>query len=69
MHKDDHEALELVKEFLSKNGFKGTLECLEKEETYKNVTEKKGKVNKNKLQEKLNQLNQLKQLKLNKQNK
>jgi hypothetical protein len=46
MNKDDHEGLELIKEFLSKNGFKGTLECLEKEETYKNVTEKKGKVNK-----------------------
>ena len=37
MNKDDHEGLELIKEFLSKNGFKGTLECLEKEENYKNV--------------------------------
>jgi hypothetical protein len=48
MNKEDHEGLELIKEFLLKNGFKGTLECLEKEETYKNVTEKKGKVNKSK---------------------
>lgn len=43
MNKDDQEGLNLIKDFLTKNGFKGTLECLEKEETYKNVTEKKTK--------------------------
>lgn len=44
MHKDDLEALELVKEFLKQNGYKGTLECLEKEDSYKNISEKKPKV-------------------------
>lgn len=37
MYKEDVEALELIKDYLSKNGFKGTLECLESEEKYKNV--------------------------------
>jgi len=44
MNKDEQEALDLVKEFLKANGYKGTLECLEKEDSYKNVTEKKIKV-------------------------
>jgi len=44
-NKEDQEALELIKEFLKTNGYKGTLECLEKEDSYKNITEKKTKVN------------------------
>jgi hypothetical protein len=44
MNKEDFESLDLIKDFLKQNGFKGTLECLEKEESYKNVTEKKSKV-------------------------
>lgn len=44
MNKDEQEALELVKEFLKSNGYKGTLECLEKEDSYKSITEKKSKV-------------------------
>ena len=44
MNKEEQEALELVKEFLKTNGYKGTLECLEKEDSYKSVTEKKSKV-------------------------
>jgi hypothetical protein len=43
-NKDEQEALELVKEFLKSNGLKGTLECLEKEDSYKNITERKTKV-------------------------
>lgn len=46
MNKEEQEALELVKEFLKTNGYKGTLECLEKEDSYKSVTEKKSKVTK-----------------------
>jgi len=44
MIKDEHEALELVKEFLKSNGYKGTLECIEKEDSFKAITEKKSKV-------------------------
>jgi len=44
MNKEEQEAFELVKEFLKTNGYKGTLECLEKEDSYKSVTEKKSKV-------------------------
>lgn len=45
MNKEEQEALELVKDFLKANGYKGTLECLEKEDSHKNITEKKTKVN------------------------
>lgn len=37
MFKEDIEALDLIKDYLKLNGFKGTLECLESEEKYKNV--------------------------------
>lgn len=37
MYKEDVEALELIKDYLKQNGYKGTLECLESEEKYKNV--------------------------------
>ncbi len=47
MSKEEQEALELVKDFLKNNGYKGTLECLEKEDSYKAVTEKKSKVKPN----------------------
>ena len=45
--KEDTEALELIKDFLKQNGLRSTLECLEKEENYKNVglDKKSGKVN------------------------
>lgn len=43
MHKDDSEALEFVKDFLKQNGLKSTLECLEKEENYKNIGGPKNK--------------------------
>lgn len=43
MNKEDTEAFEIVKEFLKQNGLRSTLECLEKEETYKNVTSDKKK--------------------------
>jgi hypothetical protein len=46
MNKDDTEALELVRDFLRTHGLKSTLECLEKEENYKNIglDKKSGKV-------------------------
>jgi len=44
MNKEEQDALDIVKEFLKTNGYKGTLECLEKEDSYKAVTEKKSKV-------------------------
>ena len=45
MQKDDAEALDLVKDFLKMHGLKSTLECLEKEENYKNIgVDKKTKV-------------------------
>jgi hypothetical protein len=44
MNKDEQEALELVKDFLKSNGYKGTLECIEKEDSFKAITEKKSKV-------------------------
>lgn len=37
MYKEDVEALELIKDYLKISGYKGTLECLESEEKYKNV--------------------------------
>lgn len=37
MYKEDLEALDYIKDYLKNNGFKGTLECLESEEKYKNV--------------------------------
>jgi hypothetical protein len=45
MQKDDAEALDLVKDFLKMHGLKSTLECLEKEDNYKNIgIDKKTKV-------------------------
>ncbi len=44
MNKEDTECLEYVRDFLKLHGLKSTLECLEKEENYKNITDKK-KVN------------------------
>jgi hypothetical protein len=44
MNKEDTEAFELVKDFLKQNGLRSTLECLEKEENYKNITSEKKKV-------------------------
>jgi hypothetical protein len=41
MNREDTEALEIIKDYLRQNGLKSTLECLEKEESYKNVTDKK----------------------------
>ena len=41
--KDENE-MELIKDFLKTKGFKSTLECLEKEETYKKVDQKNSKV-------------------------
>ena len=35
--KEDSETLELVKDYLKQNGLKNTLECLEKEENYRNI--------------------------------
>lgn len=37
MYREDAEALDLIKDYLKLNGFKGTLECLESEDKYKNV--------------------------------
>lgn len=37
MYKEDVEALDLIKDYLKLNGYKGTLECLESEDKYKNV--------------------------------
>lgn len=37
MFKEDVEALDIIKDFLKLGGYKGTLECLESEEKYKNV--------------------------------
>jgi hypothetical protein len=45
MMKDDIDALEFVKDYLKSHGLKSTLECLEKEENFKNLgSDKKGKV-------------------------
>lgn len=41
MHKEDTEALEFVRDYLKQNGLKSTLECLEKEENYKYISDKK----------------------------
>lgn len=41
MSKEDTEGLEFVRDFLKQHGLKSTLECLEKEENYKNITDKK----------------------------
>lgn len=40
MNKEDTE-LDYIKDYLRQNGLKSTLECLEKEETYKHITEKR----------------------------
>lgn len=37
MYKEDVEALEMIRDFLKLNGYKGTLECLDSEDKYKNV--------------------------------
>ena len=45
MNKDE-DTLEIVRDYLKQHGLKSTLECLEKEENYKNLgTDKKNKVN------------------------
>ena len=44
MYKEDVEAIELIKDYLKLNGFKGTLECLESEDKYKNVGVEQKKV-------------------------
>jgi hypothetical protein len=41
MNKEDTESLEYVRDYLKQHGLKSTLECLEKEENYKNITERK----------------------------
>jgi len=45
MIREDTDTLELIKDYLRQTGLKNTLECLEKEENYRSVTDKK-KVNK-----------------------
>jgi hypothetical protein len=37
MYKEDVEAIDLIKDYLRLNGYKGTVECLESEDKYKNV--------------------------------
>lgn len=37
MYKEDVDALDLIKDYLKLNGYKGTLECLESEDKYKSV--------------------------------
>ncbi len=45
MNKDE-DTLEIIRDYLKQHGLKSTLECLEKEENYKNLgTDKKNKVN------------------------
>jgi hypothetical protein len=45
MQKDESEAIDLIKDYLKSHGLKSTLECLEKEENYKNIgVDKKNKV-------------------------
>jgi len=41
MNKEDTEGLDYVKDFLKQHGFKSTLECLDKEENYRNFSDKK----------------------------
>jgi hypothetical protein len=43
MNREDTE-MEYIKEYLRLNGLKSTLECLEKEENYRNVTDKKREI-------------------------
>ena len=43
--KEDIEGLDFMRDFLKQHGLKSTLECLEKEENYKSIAERK-KVNK-----------------------
>lgn len=43
--KEDTEALDIIRDYLKQHGLKSTLECLEKEENYKNIgMDKKTKV-------------------------
>jgi hypothetical protein len=42
-NKDDSE-IDLIKDYLKSRGYKSTLECLEKEDSYKNVDKKNMKV-------------------------
>ena len=37
LSKEDSEALDFVRDFLKQNNLKSTLECLEKEENYRNI--------------------------------
>lgn len=44
MYKEENEALDFIKDFLKSHGLKSTLDCLVKEESYKNIgVEKKRK--------------------------
>ena len=42
-NKDDSE-IDLIKDYLKSHGYKSTLECLDKEDSYKNVDKKNMKV-------------------------
>ena len=44
MYKEDTEGIELIKDYLRLNGYKGTLECFESEDKYKNVGVEQKKV-------------------------
>jgi hypothetical protein len=41
MNKEDTEIQEMIKDYLRQSGFKSTLECMEKEQNYMNLSEKK----------------------------
>ena len=42
-NKDDSE-IDIIKDYLKSHGYKSTLECLDKEDSYKNVDKKNMKV-------------------------
>jgi hypothetical protein len=41
MNKEDTEIQEMIKDYLRQSGFKSTLECMEKEQNYMNLSDKK----------------------------
>lgn len=59
MHKEDTEALDFVKDFLKQHGLKSTLECLEKEENYKNIGNERKNKDQINIEEKYSKLNKL----------